>query len=90
MRYVIAMLVAIVVDAARHRVREPAAAPSGGQTVSPSTSPDEVGNLEDGVYMLSNLAALLIGWTIGWSSAALVSKPVPPAERPAEHDGTRD
>ena len=29
-------------------------------------SPDEVGALEDGVYMLSNLAALLIGWTIGW------------------------
>ena len=29
-------------------------------------SPDEVGNLEDGVYMLSNLAALLIGWGIGW------------------------
>jgi hypothetical protein len=29
-------------------------------------SPDEVGALEDGVYMLSNFAALLIGWTIGW------------------------
>jgi hypothetical protein len=30
------------------------------------TSPDEVGSLEDGVFMGSNLLALLIGWTIGW------------------------
>ena len=30
------------------------------------TSPDEVGALEDGVFMGSNLLALLIGWSIGW------------------------
>ena len=43
-------------------------------------SPDEVGNLEDGVYMLSNLAALLVGWVIGWIvGGRLVSRPAPPA-----------
>jgi hypothetical protein len=43
-------------------------------------SPDEMGNLEDGVYMLSNLAALLVGWGIGWLiGGRLVSRPAPPA-----------
>jgi|Cruoilmetagenom7_1024161.scaffolds.fasta_scaffold464454_1 hypothetical protein len=30
-------------------------------------SPDEVSNLEDVVFMGTNLVALLIGWTIGWA-----------------------
>lgn len=30
-------------------------------------SPDQVSNLEDAVFMTTNLIALLIGWTIGWS-----------------------
>jgi hypothetical protein len=30
-------------------------------------SPDQVSNLEDGVFMATNIAALLIGWTIGWA-----------------------
>ena len=37
-------------------------------------SPDDVGALEDGVYMLSNFAALLIGWTIGWVIGGRFSK----------------
>ena len=43
-------------------------------------SPDEMGNLEDGVYMLSNLAGLLVGWGIGWVvGGRIVSPPTPPA-----------
>lgn len=30
-------------------------------------SPDQVSNLEDAVFMATNLVALLIGWTIGWA-----------------------
>ena len=30
------------------------------------TSPDEVGNLEDGVFMAANFLALLMGWWLGW------------------------
>jgi hypothetical protein len=29
-------------------------------------SPDEVADLHTAVFMLSNLAGLLIGWIIGW------------------------
>ena len=40
----------------------------------------EMGNLEDGVYMLSNLAGLLVGWGIGWVvGGRIVSPPTPPA-----------
>ena len=53
-------------------------------------SPDEVGNLEDGVYMLSNLAALLIGWGIGWViGGRLVSRRPSSARLEAAHGGAR-
>jgi len=65
LRYVIAMIVAIAVALVATLYVSPqlASLAVGRFTFD---SPDEVGALEDGVYMLSNLAALLIGWTIGW------------------------
>jgi hypothetical protein len=79
MRYVIAMLVAIVVTLLVTVFVSPQLASMAVDRFS-FDSPDEVGNLEDGVYMLSNLAALLIGWAIGWViGGRLVSKPAPPA-----------
>ena len=65
MRYVIAMVVAIIITLLVTIFVSPLLA---GMAVDRFTfdSPDEMGNLEDGVYMLSNLAALLIGWTLGW------------------------
>jgi hypothetical protein len=79
MRYLIAMLVAVVAAVLATVFVSPQLA---SMAVGRFTfeSPDEVGNLEDGVYMLSNLAALLIGWMIGWLiGGRLVSRPVPPA-----------
>jgi hypothetical protein len=79
MRYVIAMLVAIVVTLLVTVFVSPQLASLAVGRFS-FDSPDEVGNLEDGVYMLSNLAALLIGWTVGWFlGGRLVSRPAPPA-----------
>lgn len=65
MRYLIAMVVAIVAALLVTLFVSPQLA---SMAVARYTfeSPDEVGNLEDGVYMLSNLAALLIGWVVGW------------------------
>ena len=65
MRYVIAMAAAIVVTLLATLFVSPQLA---SMAVARFTfdSPDEVGTLEDSVYMLSNLVALLIGWTIGW------------------------
>ena len=59
MRYLIAMLVAVVAAVLATLFVSPQLA---SMAVAQYTfdSPDEVGNLEDGVYMLSNLAALLI------------------------------
>ena len=64
-RYLIAMIVAIIVALLATLYVSPQLA---SMVVDRFTfdSPDEVGTLEDGVYMLSNLAALLIGWTVGW------------------------
>jgi hypothetical protein len=79
MRYLIAMLVAVVVAVLVTVFVSPqlASLAVGRFTFD---SPDEVGNLEDGVYMLSNLAALLVGWGIGWLvGGRLVSRPAPPA-----------
>ena len=79
MRYLIAMLVAVVVTVLVTVFVSPQLA---SMAVARYTfdSPDEVGNLEDGVYMLSNLAALLIGWVIGWLiGGRLVTRPAPPA-----------
>ena len=58
MRYLIAMLVAIVVALVVTVFVSPQLASMAVDRFT-FDSPDEVGNLEDGVYMLSNLAALL-------------------------------
>jgi hypothetical protein len=65
MRYVIAMATAVVVALLATLFLSPELA---SLAVSRYTfeSPDEVGTLEDAVYMMSNLAALLIGWVLGW------------------------
>jgi membrane protein YdbS with pleckstrin-like domain len=79
LRYVIAMLVAVVLTVVVTVFVSPQLA---SLAVSRYTfdSPDEVGNLEDGVYMMSNLAALLIGWVIGWLiGGRFVTRPAPPA-----------
>ena len=79
MRYLIAMLVAVVAAVLVTVVVSPQLA---SMAVGRFTfdSPDEVGNLEDGVYMLSSLAALLVGWVIGWlAGGRLVTRPAPPA-----------
>jgi vancomycin permeability regulator SanA len=65
LRYVIAMIVAIVVALLATLYVSPQLASMAVDRFT-FDSPDEVGTLEDGVYMLSNFAALLIGWTIGW------------------------
>ena len=79
MRYVIAMVVAVVVAVLVTVFVSPQLA---SMAVGRFTfdSPDEVGNLEDGVYMLSSLAALLVGGVIGWlAGGRLVTRPAPPA-----------
>jgi hypothetical protein len=79
LRYVIAMLVAVVLTVVVTVFVSPQLA---SLAVSRYTfdSPDEVGNLEDGVYMMSNLAALLVGWVIGWFiGGRFVTRPAPPA-----------
>lgn len=79
MRYLIAMLVAVVVAAIVTVFVSPQLASMAVARYS-FDSPDEVGNLEDGVYMLSNLGALLVGWVIGWLvGGRLVTRPAPPA-----------
>jgi hypothetical protein len=79
MRYLIAMLVAVVAAVVVTVFVSPQLA---SMAVARYTfeSPDEVGNLEDGVFMLSSLAALLVGWVIGWLvGGRLVTRPAPPA-----------
>ena len=79
MRYVIAMVVAIIITLLVTIFVSPLLA---GMAVDRFTfdSPDEMGNLEDGVYMLSNLAGLLVGGGIGWViGGRIVSPPTPPA-----------
>ena len=73
LRYVIAMIVAIVVALLATLYVSPQLASMAVDRFT-FDSPDEVGTLEDGVYMLSNLAALLIGWTIGWLIGGRFSK----------------
>jgi hypothetical protein len=65
MRYLIAMVVAVVVAGLVTVFVSPQLSSLVVSRFS-FESPDEVGNLEDGVYMLSNLAGLLIGWALGW------------------------
>ena len=79
MRYLIAMLVAIVVTLLVTVFVSPELASMAVARFS-FDSPDEVGNLEDGVYMLTNVAGLLVGWGLGWIiGGRLVSPPAPPA-----------
>jgi hypothetical protein len=79
MRYLIAMVVAVVVTLLVTVFVSPQLASLAVDRFT-FDSPDEVGNLEDGVYMLSNLLALLVGWTIGWLiGGRMVSRPPPPA-----------
>ena len=79
MRYLIAMLVAVVVAAIVTVFVSPLLANLAVDRFT-FESPDEVGNLEDGVYMLTSLVALLIGWLTGWIvGGQLVSRPAPPA-----------
>ena len=65
MQYVFAMIGAIVVALLATLFVSPYLA-SWVVGLFTFDSPDEVGNLEDAVFMLSNLAGLMIGWTIGW------------------------
>jgi hypothetical protein len=65
LRYVIAMALAIVLALLATLYVSPQLASMAVDRFT-FDSPDDVGALEDGVYMLSNFAALLIGWTIGW------------------------
>ncbi len=79
MRYLIAMAVAIVVALL---VTVFVSQPLANMVVDRFTfeSPDEVADLHSAVYMLSNLAGLLVGWVIGWfGGGRLVSPPAPPA-----------
>ena len=79
MRYVFAMVAAIIVALITTLFVSPWLA-STAVGMFTFESPDEVGNLEDGVYMLSNLVALLVGWGIGWViGGRLVTPPAPPA-----------
>jgi hypothetical protein len=65
LRYLVAMGLAIVVALLATLYVSPHLASMAVDRFT-FESPDDVGALEDGVYMLSNFAALLIGWTIGW------------------------
>jgi hypothetical protein len=65
LRYVIAMALAIVLALLATLYVSPQLASMAVDRFT-FDSPDDVGALEDGVFMLSNFAALLIGWTIGW------------------------
>jgi hypothetical protein len=77
MRYLIAMVMAVIVAVVVTVFVSPQLA---SLAVSRLTfeSPDEVGNLEDGVYMMSNLLAVLVGWVIGWYIGGRIVKPRAP------------
>ena len=79
MRYVIAMAAAIVAALLVTLFVSP---PLAIMVVDRFTfeSPDEVSDLHTGIYMLSNLAGLLVGWAVGWfAGGRLVRPPAPPA-----------
>ena len=78
MRYVFAMVAAIVVALVTTVFVSPYLA-SAAVSLFTFESPDEVGNLEDGVFMLSNLAGLLLGWAIGWFVGGRFVKPASPS-----------
>jgi hypothetical protein len=79
MRYLIAMAAAIVLALLATLFVSP---PLADAIVNRFTfeSPDEVADLHSAVYMLTNLAGLLIGWIIGWfAGGRIVRPPAPPA-----------
>ena len=77
MRYLIAMVMAVIVAVVVSVFVSPQLA---SLAVSRLTfeGPDEVGTLEDGVYMMSNLLAVLVGWVIGWYIGGRIVKPRAP------------
>jgi vancomycin permeability regulator SanA len=79
MRYLIAMACAVVVAALATIFVSPQLASLMVNQFT-FTSPDEVGNLEDGVFMAANFIALLIGWWLGWMIGGRLAKP---AETPS-------
>ena len=74
MRYLIAMACAVVVAALATIFVSPRLASMMVDQFTFS-SPDEVGNLEDGVFMAANFIALLIGWWLGWTIGGRLAKP---------------
>ena len=74
MRYLIAMVCAVVVAALATIFLSPRLASMMVDQFT-FTSPDEVGNLEDGVFMAANFVALLIGWWLGWMIGGRLTKP---------------
>lgn len=66
MRYLLAMVIGA---AAAFAATVTISAPFAGFVVNMFTfeSPDQVSNLEDAVFMATSLAALIIGFAIGWS-----------------------
>jgi hypothetical protein len=79
MRYLIAMVCAVVAAALATIFLSPRLASMMVDQFTFS-SPDEVGNLEDGVFMAANFIALLIGWWLGWMIGGRLAKP---AETPS-------
>ena len=79
MRYLVAMACAIVVAALATIFVSPRLASLMVDQFT-FTSPDEVGNLEDGVFMGANVIALLLGWWLGWMIGGRLTKP---AETPS-------
>jgi vancomycin permeability regulator SanA len=79
MRYLIAMVCAVVAAALATIFLSPRLASMMVDQFTFS-SPDEVGNLEDGVFMAANFVALLIGWWLGWMIGGRLAKP---AETPS-------
>lgn len=75
MRYLIAMVTAIVMAALATIFVSPVLARIMVDQFTFS-SPDEVGNLEDGVFMAANFLALLFGWLLGWIVGGRLVKPV--------------
>src|SRR5262245_6947388 len=77
MRYVIAMVGAIVAALLVTVFLSPQVA---NAVVARYTfeSPDEVADLHAAVYMACNVAALAVGWAIGWFAGGRFASPPPP------------
>jgi hypothetical protein len=78
MRYLIAMAVAIVVALLATLF---VSTPLANLVVDRLTfdNPDDVADLHSAVFMGSNLAALLLGWGIGWAVSGRFARPATPA-----------